>query len=125
MPAQPYVFQAFPSYRYGPNGEAEVFESEADVPEGWLDHPSKFNAPEADAPTAKATPQKRQTAAEKKAAAAEAAAAEAAAKAAADADLDSKTDEELAELLKGYGYEVDGAARADIIAVIRDERAKA
>ncbi len=115
MPAQPYVFQAFPSYRYGPNGEAEVFESEADVPEGWLDHPSKFNAPEADAPTAKVTPQKRQTAAEKKAAAAEAA----------DADLDSKTDEELAELLKGYGYEVDGAARADIIAVIRDERAKA
>jgi hypothetical protein len=44
-----YVFQAWPSWRYGPNGEAEIFESEDQVPEGWLDHPAKFdtNSPQA------------------------------------------------------------------------------
>ncbi len=30
----------FPSWRYGPNGAAQIFESEEDVPEGWHDHPS-------------------------------------------------------------------------------------
>lgn len=30
----------FPSWRYGPNGQSGVFESEADVPTGWVDHPS-------------------------------------------------------------------------------------
>lgn len=30
----------FPAWRYGPNGAAEIFETEADVPEGWVDHPS-------------------------------------------------------------------------------------
>jgi hypothetical protein len=36
----------FPSWRYGPNGEAEIFQTEAEVPKGWKD------APFADAPTA-------------------------------------------------------------------------
>jgi len=27
----------WPSWRYGPKGEAAVFESEADVPKGWKD----------------------------------------------------------------------------------------
>lgn len=31
----------WPSWRYGPNGASGVFESEADVPNGWKDHPSK------------------------------------------------------------------------------------
>lgn len=31
----------FPSWYYGPNGEAEIFQSADEVPEGWLDHPSK------------------------------------------------------------------------------------
>lgn len=30
----------YPSWRYGPNGEARICNSEADVPEGWVDHPS-------------------------------------------------------------------------------------
>lgn len=30
----------FPSWRYGPNGAAQVFQSAEDVPEGWHDHPS-------------------------------------------------------------------------------------
>jgi hypothetical protein len=30
----------FPSWRYGPQGEARVFGSASDVPEGWADHPS-------------------------------------------------------------------------------------
>lgn len=32
----------FPGWRYGPNGESAIFESEAEVPEGWLDNPNDF-----------------------------------------------------------------------------------
>lgn len=32
----------FPSWRFGPNGQSAVFESEDDVPTGWVDHPSKL-----------------------------------------------------------------------------------
>jgi hypothetical protein len=35
----------FPAWRYGPEGKAEVFQNEADVPKGWADHPSR--APDA------------------------------------------------------------------------------
>ena len=31
----------FPSFRYGPDGAAAVFDSADDVPKGWFDHPSK------------------------------------------------------------------------------------
>lgn len=31
--------QTFPSWRYGPGGEARVFDRADDVPEGWEDHP--------------------------------------------------------------------------------------
>jgi hypothetical protein len=31
----------FPSYRYGPDGQAKICQSEDDVPAGWVDHPSK------------------------------------------------------------------------------------
>ncbi len=34
----------FPSWRYGPKGQAAVFQSEDDVPAGWEDHPSKLPA---------------------------------------------------------------------------------
>ena len=34
----------FPSFRYGPDGQAQVFEREEDVPPGWEDHPSKVKA---------------------------------------------------------------------------------
>lgn len=37
-----YEYVAFPAWFYGPNGEAEIFESEAQVPAGWLDDPNKF-----------------------------------------------------------------------------------
>lgn len=33
--------QNWPSWRYGPNGQAQIFEHEEQVPEGWEDHPSK------------------------------------------------------------------------------------
>ena len=36
--------QFWPSWRYGPKGEAAVFECENDVPRGWHDHPSKHEA---------------------------------------------------------------------------------
>jgi hypothetical protein len=38
----------FPSFRYGPNDQAEIFHSSADVPKGWEDHPSKVKAEKAD-----------------------------------------------------------------------------
>lgn len=31
----------FPSWRYGPDGQARVFTRADDVPVGWADHPSK------------------------------------------------------------------------------------
>jgi hypothetical protein len=39
-----YVPIKWPSWRYGPNGQAEIFQSEDQVPEGWADHPSKVGA---------------------------------------------------------------------------------
>jgi hypothetical protein len=38
-PKGPIVY--WPSWRYGPDGQAAVFNSEDDVPEGWADHPAK------------------------------------------------------------------------------------
>ena len=35
-----YVHQDWPSFRYGPNGERQVFQSAADVPDGWQDSPN-------------------------------------------------------------------------------------
>lgn len=47
----------FPGWRYGPKGEAEIFQTEADVPKGWTDNPNDFKkadtkaaAPEGDNP---------------------------------------------------------------------------
>lgn len=37
--------ETFPSWRYGPNGEAAIIETSADVPAGWSDHPAKAKAP--------------------------------------------------------------------------------
>jgi hypothetical protein len=37
----PYVFQAWPAYRYGPNGQSAIFQSAEEVPDGWQDHPNK------------------------------------------------------------------------------------
>lgn len=34
---------AWPAWFYGPNNQAQVFESEALVPKGWHDHPSKVS----------------------------------------------------------------------------------
>lgn len=36
----PYVHQDWPSFRYGPNGERQVFQRPEDVPEGWQDSPN-------------------------------------------------------------------------------------
>lgn len=29
----------WPAWRYGPKGEAQIFDKEKDVPKGWLKHP--------------------------------------------------------------------------------------
>ncbi len=34
----------WPAWRYGPDGAAEIFASESEVPAGWVDHPSKVGA---------------------------------------------------------------------------------
>lgn len=31
-----------PCWRYGPNGEAQIFETMEDIPEGWTDNPNNF-----------------------------------------------------------------------------------
>lgn len=36
---------AYRSFHYGPDGEARIFTDEADIPEGWEDHPGKVKAP--------------------------------------------------------------------------------
>lgn len=35
--------QRWPAWWYGPEGQAELFNSEEEVPQGWEDHPSKHN----------------------------------------------------------------------------------
>lgn len=46
----------WPSWRYGPFEESAVFECEADVPEGWVDHPSKVTYSKKATPTPSPTP---------------------------------------------------------------------
>lgn len=65
---------SWPAWYYGPNDQAEIFESAADVPTGWVDHPAKVEeapvpkvakVPAAKAPTepaAKKTRAKKQAA---------------------------------------------------------------
>jgi len=38
--ATAYQHNAWPSFRYGPNGERAVFQRPEDVPEGWQDSPN-------------------------------------------------------------------------------------
>lgn len=43
---------SWPAWYYGPDGAAEIFNNDDEVPEGWQDHPSKVGgqkAPKADA----------------------------------------------------------------------------
>jgi hypothetical protein len=30
----------FPGWRYGPNGQSAIFDSEKEIPAGWVEHPS-------------------------------------------------------------------------------------
>jgi hypothetical protein len=46
-------FPKWPSWRFGPGGQSAVFESEADVPNGWVDHPTKVDKAPKPAPPAK------------------------------------------------------------------------
>lgn len=39
-PAPLYVHQAWPAWKFGPNGESAVFNSADKVPEGWGDAPA-------------------------------------------------------------------------------------
>lgn len=60
---------SWPAWYYGPNDQAEIFESAADVPADWVDHPAKVGetpAPKVTKapaePSAKKTRAKKQTA---------------------------------------------------------------
>lgn len=56
-----------PAWFYGPNGQKGVFDNEADVPKGWVDHPNKVKtekpaetkAPAAPAPKKAGRPAKK------------------------------------------------------------------
>lgn len=37
--------QSWPSWRYGPNGESEIFQSENEVPYGWTVKPGQVFVP--------------------------------------------------------------------------------
>lgn len=41
-----YEYVAFPAWFYGPDGEAEIFDSMEQVPSGWVDHPAKIGQKE-------------------------------------------------------------------------------
>jgi hypothetical protein len=45
----------WPAWRYGPDGASDVFDSAAEVPAGWQDHPSKVTEKPAPRPTPAAT----------------------------------------------------------------------
>lgn len=40
----------WPSWRYGPDGEGAIFQSEAEVPEGWTRKPGDLYVPKPTAP---------------------------------------------------------------------------
>jgi hypothetical protein len=42
--APEYVHVAWPSWRYGPNGEKQIFQGPDEVPEGWRDSPDFVTA---------------------------------------------------------------------------------
>lgn len=47
----------WPAWRFGPGGKSDVFQSEKDVPAGWVDHPTKVKeAPKASKPAATPAP---------------------------------------------------------------------
>ena len=78
--AQKKLGKSFPSWRYGPgyvapkdgqpepSEHAQIFNSEADVPAGWVDHPSKLKIAAAPAEAMPAAPAKKLTKAERAAA---------------------------------------------------------
>lgn len=37
---------SWPAWRYGPGGQAQIFHSPEEVPEGWEDHPQKVTGSE-------------------------------------------------------------------------------
>lgn len=37
----------WPSWRFGPNGQSDIFENAADVPAGWADHPTRVKGADA------------------------------------------------------------------------------
>lgn len=41
-PPPAYVHQAWPAWRYGPEGESQLFDKAEDVPEGWGDVPKSL-----------------------------------------------------------------------------------
>lgn len=40
------IDNSWPAWYHGPNGQSEIFDRAEDVPEGWVDHPSKVPPPE-------------------------------------------------------------------------------
>lgn len=46
----------WPAVRFGPGGQEAIFNSEAEVPKGWQDHPSKVGEPEPEREDPKVTP---------------------------------------------------------------------
>lgn len=55
----PYTYQAWPAWYFGPNNQSGVFDRAEDVPEGWVDHPSKLQPAEPEASARRGRPPKQ------------------------------------------------------------------
>jgi len=49
--ADPKADKDWPAWRYGPNGQSDIFQREEDVPEGWVDHPDNVGKEALEKPT--------------------------------------------------------------------------
>lgn len=51
------IIKRFPGWRYGPNGEAQIFQTADEVPEGWTDNPNDFKKAESAPPAPVVSPE--------------------------------------------------------------------
>jgi hypothetical protein len=47
-PSKRIVREHWPSWRYGPNGEGQIFQSESEVPFGWTKKPGEIFTPKSE-----------------------------------------------------------------------------
>jgi hypothetical protein len=46
------MFESFPTWAYGPNGQSGIFQTAEEIPAGWMDSPAKVQETEPEIPPA-------------------------------------------------------------------------